>query len=103
MCYMCHMNTREDDERKVGVRELWQNLSVYLGRVERRERLEVIDHARLVAVLAPTGEPAGALERLVATGRVVPPSGSLLDSCRRRARPSTRVSEALAEERAERL
>jgi prevent-host-death family protein len=95
MCYM--------DERKVGVRELRQNLSVYLRRVQRGERLEVTDHGRPVAVLAPIGESAGALERLVVTGRVLPPAGDLLDLLPPKGRPSTRVSEALLEESAERL
>jgi prevent-host-death family protein len=99
---MCYMGRREN-ERRVGVRELRQNLSVYLRRVERGERLEVTDHGRLVAVLAPTGEPAGSLERLIATGRVVPPAGSLLEMLPPKGRSSTRVSEALLEERAERL
>jgi prevent-host-death family protein len=94
---------RSEDDRRVGVRELRQNLSVYLRRVERGERLEVTDHGRLVAVLAPTGEPADALERLIATGRVVPPAGSLLEILPPKGRRSTRLSEALAEERAERL
>jgi prevent-host-death family protein len=94
---MCHM-----DERRVGVRELRQNLSVYLRRVQRGERLEVTDHGRPVAVLAPIGDSAGTLERLVVTGRVLPP-GDLLDLLPPKGRPSTRVSEALLEERAERL
>lgn len=95
MCYM--------DERRVGVRELRQNLSVYLRRVERGERLEVTEHGRPVAVLAPLGEPAGPIERLVAAGRALPPTGDLLDLLPPKGRPSTRVSEALLEERAERL
>ena len=99
MCYMA----RSDNERRVGVRELRQNLSVYLRRVERGERLEVTDHGRLVAVLAPTGEPARSLERLVATGRVVPPTGDLLEILPPKGRASTRVSDALMDERAERL
>jgi prevent-host-death family protein len=32
------------EERRVGVRELRQNLSKYLRRVERGERLEVTEH-----------------------------------------------------------
>jgi prevent-host-death family protein len=95
MCYM--------DERKVGVRELRQNLSVYLRRVQRGERLEVTDHGRPVAVLAPIGGSAGVLERLVVAGRVLPPTGDLLDLLPPKGRPSTRVSEALLEERSERL
>lgn len=94
---MCYMDGNED-ERRVGVRELRQNLSVYLRRVERGERLEVTNHGRLVAVLAPSGESADA-----GTGRVVPPTGSLVEILAPRGRPSTQVSEALVEERAERL
>ena len=92
---MCFMGGSQH-ERRVGVRELRRNLSVYLRRVERGERLEITEHGRLIAVLAPTGEPAGA-----ATGRV-PPVGSLLEIFPPRGRPSTRLSEALEEERAER-
>jgi prevent-host-death family protein len=99
---MCYMGSR-DGERRVGMRELRQNLSVYLRRVERGERLEVTDHGRLVAVLAPPGEPASSLERLVAIGRVVPPAGSLLELLPPKGRSSTRVSEALVEARPERL
>ena len=95
MCYM--------DERRAGVRELRQNVSVYLRRVQRGERLEVTDHGRPVAVLAPIGDSAGTLERLVVTGRVLPPTDDLLDLLPPKGRPSTRVSEALLEERAERL
>jgi prevent-host-death family protein len=95
MCYM--------DERKVGVRELRQNLSVYLRRVQRGERLEVTEHGRPVAVLGPIGGSTGSLERLVAAGRVLPPAGDLLDLLPPKGRPSTRVSEALLDERAERL
>lgn len=95
MCYM--------GERQVGVRELRQNLSKYLRRVERGERLEVTEHGRPVAVLAPLGEAETPLARLVAAGRVVPPTVDILDVLPPRGRISTRTSEALQEERAERL
>ena len=95
MCYM--------DERRVGVRELHQNLSVYLRRVQRGERLEVTEHGRPVAVLGPIGGSAGPLDRLVAAGRVLPPAGDLMELLPPKGRPSTRVSEALLDERAERL
>ncbi len=90
-------------ERQVGVRELRQNLSKYLRRVERGERLEVTEHGRLVAVLAPLGETQTPLARLVAAGRVVPPRVDILDLLPPRGRISTRTSEALLDERAERL
>lgn len=97
MCYM-------DEERRVGVRELRQNLSVYLRRVERGERLEVTEHGRSVAVLAPIGvEAEGPLDRLIASGRALPPTGDLLEVLPPKGRPSTRLTEALREERAERL
>jgi len=87
----------------VGVRELRQNLSKYLRRVERGERLEVTEHGRPVAVLAPLGEPETPLARLMAAGRVVPPRTDLLQLLPPRGKASTRTSEALLAERAERL
>ena len=87
----------------MGVRELRQNLSKYLRRVERGERLEVTEHGRPVAVLAPLGEPETPLARLMAAGRVVPPRTDLLQLLPPRGKASTRTSEALLAERAERL
>jgi prevent-host-death family protein len=95
---MCYMSAR-----RVGVRELRQNLSKYLRRVERGERLEVTERGRPVAVLAPLGEPNTPLDRLVATGRVLPPHGDLLELLPPRGRPSTATSDALMDERVERL
>jgi prevent-host-death family protein len=91
------------DERRVGVRELRQNLSKYLRRVERGERLEVTEHGRPVAVLAPLDAAETPLARLIAAGRAVPPSVDILDLLPPRGRISTRTSEALADERADRL
>jgi prevent-host-death family protein len=60
---------------RVGVRELRQNLSVYLRRVERGETLDVTEHGRLVARLAPAPAPETShLDRLVAEGRATPAS-----------------------------
>ena len=52
----------------IGVRELRQNLSVYLRRVEAGETLEVTERGRPVAVLGPLPERARLLDRLVADG-----------------------------------
>lgn len=41
------------DVDSVGVRELRQNLSVYLRRVEQGESLRVTEHGRPVALLSP--------------------------------------------------
>ena len=64
---------------RVGVRELRQNLSRYLRRVARGERLEVTERGKAVAILAPVDESGSALRRLVASGRARPPEGDLLD------------------------
>ena len=80
-----------------------QNLSKYLQRVKRGETLEVTDHGRPVAVLAPLPEASGALERLIAAGRVARPERGLLALLPPRGRVSTRLSDALGDERAERL
>ncbi len=51
------------DERQVGVREARRNLSTYLRRVERTERLEVTDRGRFVALLSPLPAADGVLKR----------------------------------------
>lgn len=51
----------------VGVRELRQNLSQYLRRVEKGETLEVQERGKPIAILAPLPEHQGALERLRAS------------------------------------
>jgi prevent-host-death family protein len=61
------------------VRELRQNLSVYLARVIAGERLEVTDHGHPVALLIPLPPAATLVERLVAEGRAIPASGKLED------------------------
>ncbi len=61
---------------RVRIRELRQNLSVYLRRVVAGETLEVTEHGRPVAVLAPLPD-VEPLARLSAAGRVRAPSRSL--------------------------
>jgi prevent-host-death family protein len=53
---------------QVGVRELRQNLSVYLRRVRRGEKLEVTERGRPVAVLQPIVAADDPLARLEARG-----------------------------------
>lgn len=57
----------------VGVAELRQNLSVYLRRVGRGERLVVTDRNRPVAELGPAPRTGPDLDRLIAEGRVSRP------------------------------
>ena len=65
---------------RVGVRELRQNLSVYLRRVEQGETLEVTEHVRLVARLAPAPAPEmSIMDRLIDEGRATPASRSIGD------------------------
>ena len=65
MCYMLMPRS------EVGVRELRQNLSVYLDRVKRGETLTVTGHRQVVAILRPA-DKLSPLERLVAEGRATP-------------------------------
>lgn len=97
MCYM------RDGWGQVGVRELRQNLSVYLRRVKRGERLEVTERGRPVAVLVPVSESSTPLELLVSSGRASRPEADLLELLPPKGRPSTRLSDALREGRADRL
>lgn len=87
----------------MGVRELRQNLSKYLERIKRGERLEVTERGRPVAVLSPLPAPEGALARLAAAGRVITPERDLLAMLPPTGRPSTALSDALERERADRL
>ncbi len=66
--------------KQVGVREIRQNLSIYLDRVKAGETLHVTEYGRVVAILAPL--PAGRLsplDRMVREGRAIAPIGSLRD------------------------
>jgi prevent-host-death family protein len=58
----------------VGVAQLRQNLSVYLRRVSRGERLVVTDRNRPVAELGPLRAHGSALDALIADRRVSAPS-----------------------------
>jgi prevent-host-death family protein len=97
---MCYMPAHEE---RVGVRELRQNLSKYLRRVARGETLEVTERGRPVAILGPLTSPASPLDRLVASGRARRPGRDLEDLLPPRGSVSTKLSDALLEERAERL
>jgi prevent-host-death family protein len=87
----------------VGVRELRQNLSVYLRRVAAGEKLRVTERGRTVAALVPLREDESVLDRLIKEGRLIPAQGDLLEMGPPRGRSSIRASKALDELRAERL
>lgn len=76
MCYM----SESGRPPRVGVRELRQNLSVYLRRVEAGEAFEVTEHGRPVALLGPAPEPPRSrLDQLIAEGKATPARGSWRD------------------------
>jgi len=87
----------------VGVRELRQNLSVFLRRVAAGQSIEVTERGRAVAVLAPLPDTSTPLGRLIAAGRVTIPSGDLLDLAPPDGPVSNQLSDALQAEREERL
>lgn len=65
---------RAGGPRQVGVRELRQNLSVYLRRVKKGERLEVTEYGHPVALLVPPPPGNSVLAHLVAAGLATPPT-----------------------------
>jgi prevent-host-death family protein len=86
---------------RVGVRELRQNLSVYLRRVKRGEALEVTERGRAVALLVPLAEEASAFQRLIEAGRARAPAHRLAELEPAAGKPTRKLSRALEEERSE--
>ncbi len=65
-------SVKEPSTTRVGVRELRQNLSVYLDRVKEGERMEVTERGKPVALLVPLPEESpNSLEAMIADGRVI--------------------------------
>jgi prevent-host-death family protein len=69
----------KNPKSSVGVRELRQNLSVYLERVKKGEALTVTDRGQEVAILRPMPKTNDVLARLVAEGRATPPKRAFKD------------------------
>lgn len=94
MKYMSH---------EVGVAELRKNLSAYLLRAARGERVTVTDRHRPVAQLGPVPDEPTAMDRLIAEGRVDPPlrRGPLLPPLPADDRDRNGLSRALFEQRAD--
>jgi prevent-host-death family protein len=87
----------------VGVRELRQNLSVYLDRVKKGEALTVTEHGSAVAILRPLPRTSSVLDRLVAEGRATPPARSNRELPRpitvKLARPLSDILDEMRDER----
>lgn len=75
MLQMCYMSL----PARVGVRELRQNLSVYLRRVKNGEMLEVTERGRPVARLTPLLTGDEYWDRLIAEGKVIPATRDIRD------------------------
>ena len=90
----------------VGVRELRQNLSRYLGHVKEGESFIVTERGREVARLSPSGPVDSPLARLVAERGATMPRADLLSLARTAAGPPAAgppSAEVLGELREERL
>ncbi len=87
----------------VGVRELRQNLSVYLRRIERGERFEVTERGNPVALLISVPKDPSLLARLIAEGRVRPPNGDPRELPPPTGEPNASISETLFRDREDRL
>lgn len=90
-------------DESVGIRDLRRSLSRYIDRAVRGERIVVTEHGRPVAIVSPWLEPGDPLERLVGEGDATRPSTDLLSIPPLDAPISTRGTDALLEERSERL
>ena len=99
---MCYMDGTAV-EALVGVRELRQNLSIYLERVAAGTVFRVTDRGREVALLIPLPGHATTAHRLVASGRATPARRDLVSLGRPTIRTRRSVSAALREIRDDRL
>ncbi len=87
---------------RVGVRELRQNLSVYLDQVKEGETLEVTERGRPVARLTPNPpEHVSILDQMIADGRATPAKHSHRDLPPPPKIPGRPLSEILQEMRDE--
>jgi prevent-host-death family protein len=64
--------------QQASIREIRQNLSALLKRVKAGETLEVVERGRPVALLVPRPPADLALDRLIASGRVIRPAAGRL-------------------------
>lgn len=89
MCYMPRYKIN-NPQSSVGVRELRQNLSVYLERVKKGEALTVTDRGLEVAILRPMPKMNDVIERLIAEGRATRPTRHIkevIETLRKTRRP----------------
>lgn len=97
------MATTTAGTSRIGIRELRQNLSVYLRRIHRGERFEVTERGRPVALLVPLDDALSPLEKLVASERARMPEGDLRDLPAPAGEPTRAASAAIIADREDRL
>jgi antitoxin (DNA-binding transcriptional repressor) of toxin-antitoxin stability system len=100
---MCYMAAPSRTEVNVGVRELRQNLSVYLAQLSNGVVFRVTDRGQAVALLIPLPAASSPVERLVATGRAEAATRDLLSLGRPPGKISRVLSKALRDVREDRL
>ena len=84
---------------EVGVRDLKNNLSRYLDRVQDGDEVIVTEHGRPVARLSPIDHPSDNLASLIASGAVRPPTIKARHRPARRIKPKGTVSDLVADQR----
>ena len=84
---------------EVGVRDLKNNLSRYLDRVQDGEEVIVTEHGRPVARLSAIDHPSDRLAALIASGAVRPPKSHARHRPARRIKAKGPVSDLVAEQR----
>ena len=99
------VSAHDQPSTTVGVRELRQNLSIYLDRVKQGAALQVTEHGRVVAVLRPVPPNASRYDILLAQGLITPATKSIRDLPPPRKMPpgSRPMSEILDEMREDRF
>lgn len=97
------MGASKRKPERVGIRELRQNLSVYVRRVRDEGRAyEVTERGEPVARLTPLEDrPASLIEQMIADGRITPATRSLRDLPPPVKLPGKPLSEVLQEMRDE--
>ena len=68
-----------DDAEEIGIRELRQHASRYVGMAEAGLRVPVTNRGKLVAYLVPAEESGSVLDRLEAAGQLRRATGRLAD------------------------
>jgi prevent-host-death family protein len=84
---------------EVGVRDLKNNLSRYLDRVQQGEEVIVTDRGKPVARLSALDHPTDRLAELIAAGVVRPAKRTNRIAPNRRIQPKGSVSELVGEQR----